>query len=149
MTSNIGSEFLIEGVDAAGEIVESARTAVMSGLRSHFRPEFLNRIDDIVLFKPLTRGELSQIVDLQMAEMNRRLAAQGLTVKLSADARDQMAAAAYDPAYGARPLRRYIQHQLETRVGRAIISGEARPGTVVQIGLQAGELAVVLKNDLE
>ncbi len=149
MTSNIGSEFLLEGVDAAGEIVESARTAVMKGLRSHFRPEFLNRIDDIVLFKPLTRGELSQIVDLQMAEMNRRLAAQGLTVKLSADARDQMAAAAYDPAYGARPLRRYIQHQLETRVGRAIISGEARPGTVVQIELQAGELAVVLKNDPE
>ncbi|MBE0502273.1 MAG: ATP-dependent chaperone ClpB, partial [Desulfuromonadales bacterium] len=149
MTSNIGSEFLLEGVDAAGEIVEAARTAVMKGLRSHFRPEFLNRIDDIVLFKPLTRGELSQIVDLQMAEMNRRLAAQGLTVKLSADARDQMAAAAYDPAYGARPLRRYIQHQLETRVGRAIISGEARPGTVVQIELQAGELAVVLKNDPE
>ncbi len=147
MTSNIGSEFLLEGVNASGEIVETARAQVMSGLRSHFRPEFLNRVDDIVLFKPLTRAELSQIVDLQIRELNYRLAAQGLVVELSATARDHMAAAAYDPAYGARPLRRYIQHQLETRVGRAIISGEARTGSVVQIDLQEGELAVVLRHD--
>jgi ATP-dependent Clp protease ATP-binding subunit ClpB len=119
----------------------------MAGLRSHFRPEFLNRVDDIVLFKPLTRAELSQIVDLQMIELNGRLADQGLVVELSAAARDQMAENAYDPAYGARPLRRYIQHQLETRVGRAIISGEARPGTVVQIGLRGNELEVVLVNN--
>jgi ATP-dependent Clp protease ATP-binding subunit ClpB len=147
MTSNIGSEFLLEGVNDLGEIDESARTEVMAGLRSHFRPEFLNRVDDIVLFKPLTRAELSQIVDLQMIELNGRLADQGLVVELSAAARDQMAENAYDPAYGARPLRRYIQHQLETRVGRAIISGEARPGTVVQIGLRGNELEVVLVNN--
>jgi ATP-dependent Clp protease ATP-binding subunit ClpB len=147
MTSNIGSEFLLEGVNDLGAIDESARTAVMAGLRSHFRPEFLNRVDDIVLFKPLTRAELSQIVDLQMIELNGRLADQGLVVELSAAARDQMAENAYDPAYGARPLRRYIQHQLETRVGRAIISGEARPGTVVQIGLRGNELEVVLVNN--
>ncbi len=145
MTSNIGSEFLLEGVDDTGGISESARTAVMAGLRQHFRPEFLNRIDDIVLFKPLTRQELGQIVDLQMAELNLRLEEQGLVVKLSTAAREHMATAAYDPAYGARPLRRYIQHQLETRVGRAIISGEAGPGTEVQIGLQDNELAVVLQ----
>ena len=144
MTSNIGSEFLLEGVDDAGGISESARTAVMAGLRNHFRPEFLNRIDDIVLFKPLTRQELGQIVDLQIEELNRRLTEQGLVVKLSDAAREHMSTTAYDPAYGARPLRRYIQHQLETRVGRAIISGEAGPGTEVQIGLQDNELAVVL-----
>ena len=149
MTSNIGSEFLLEGVNDLGMINESARTAVMAGLRQHFRPEFLNRIDDIVLFKPLTRQELGQIVDLQIEELNRRLIDQGLVVKLADAAREHMAAAAYDPAYGARPLRRYIQHQLETRVGRAIISGEAGPGTEVEIDLKDDELAVVLKKAQE
>jgi ATP-dependent Clp protease ATP-binding subunit ClpB len=144
MTSNIGSEYLLEGIDEKGSITESARTAVLNGLRDHFRPEFLNRIDDIVLFKPLSRAELSQIVDLQMLDLNNRLSGQGLTVELSTAARDQIAEDAYDPAYGARPLRRFIQHQLETRVGRAIISGEAGPGTLVKIGLHAGELEVVL-----
>ena len=128
MTSNIGSQHLLEGVSASGEINERARSAVMSEMRQHFRPEFLNRVDDIVLFKALTFDEISRIVELLIAELRRRLEDRKIRIELTDDARQFVARQGYDPVYGARPLRRYLQHELETRIGRAMIAGDVRDG---------------------
>ena len=145
MTSNIGSAHLLEGLDAAGGIRDEARQAVLTELRSHFRPEFLNRVDDTVLFKTLTLPEIERIVDLQTEDLRRRLAAQGIGIELDEAARALVARAGYDPVYGARPLKRYLQRELETRIGRAIIGGDVTPGTVVRVGVENGELAVGLE----
>jgi ATP-dependent Clp protease ATP-binding subunit ClpB len=142
MTSNIGSTFLLEGVTADGQIEKGARDAVLRELRVHFRPEFLNRVDDIVLFKPLTLPEIERIVDLQVEELRRRLASRRIALELTAAARRHVAAAAYDPVYGARPLKRYLQHQLETRIGRAIIGGEIGEGMTVRVDAGDGALIV-------
>ncbi|MDQ1476478.1 MAG: ATP-dependent Clp protease ATP-binding subunit ClpB, partial [Actinomycetota bacterium] len=123
MTSNIGSEYLIEGVTPSGEIKPEARTMVMSELRRHFRPEFLNRVDDIVLFKPLTQGEIEQIVDLMFDELRARLAERRMHIEVTKEARRLIARAGFDPVYGARPLRRFIAHDVETRIGRTLLSG--------------------------
>ncbi len=142
MTSNIGSQHLIDGVDPGGEISEAAREAVQREMRGHFRPEFLNRVDDVVLFKALTLQEIEQIVDLQTADLGRRLAEQGARLELTPAAREHVARAGYDPVYGARPLKRYLQHELETRIGRAIIAGELVDGARIRVDAQDGKLAV-------
>jgi ATP-dependent Clp protease ATP-binding subunit ClpB len=149
MTSNIGSQFLLDGVTEEGQIREGARKTVMQELRSNFRPEFLNRVDDIVLFKPLTREEIRTIVDLQMAELRRRLESRRITLELTNPARDFIARAAYDPVYGARPLRRYLQHQLETRLGRELIAGDIRDGASITIDAGEEGLMIVHRNPSE
>ncbi len=133
MTSNIGSPLLLEGIDARGEISESAREAVMRELRAHFRPEFLNRLDDVVLFKPLSLPEIEQIVDLLTADLRKRLEERGVKLELSPAARTLVAREGFDPVYGARPLKRFLQRQLESRIGRALIAGEAAEGSTVHV----------------
>jgi len=142
MTSNIGSEHLMEGATARGEIAKAAREAVMRQLRAAFRPEFLNRIDDIVLFKPLTLAEIEKIVDLQAEDLRRRLKDRGIRLELSGEARALVARSGFDPVYGARPMKRFIQRELETRVGRAIIAGQAPDGSTITVSVKSGELAV-------
>ncbi|MEO1272081.1 MAG: AAA family ATPase, partial [Myxococcota bacterium] len=132
MTSNIGSPHLLEGVTAEGEITDGARDAVMGELRGHFRPEFLNRVDDIVLFKPLTIGEIARIVDLMTEDVRKRLAEQRIALTLTDAARQQAAREGFDPVYGARPLKRWLQRNLETRIAREIIANTlSEGGTVV------------------
>ena len=142
LTSNIGSPHLAEGVTETGEIPPAVRDAVLRELRAHFRPEFLNRVDDIVLFKPLTRDEIARIVDLLAADLRKRLAGRDIRLDLTDDARRFIADAGYDPVYGARPLKRYMQRQLETRIGRAIVAGEIADGATVTVSVKNGELAV-------
>jgi ATP-dependent Clp protease ATP-binding subunit ClpB len=142
MTSNIGSEYLLEGVTKDGQLKETARTSVMSALRHHFMPEFLNRVDEIVLFKPLTLDEIKQIIDLLAEDLDRRLKARSLTVRLTAEAREFIAKAGYDPVYGARPLKRYMQREVETRIGRAIIAGTILDGSTITIDVRDNELVV-------
>ncbi len=142
MTSNVGSQHLLEGVTAEGEIMEGARDAVMRELRSGFRPEFLNRVDDIILFKPLTLSETEEIVELQVTELSQRLSERGLSLILTPEAISFVARSAYDPVYGARPLKRYLQHHLETKIGRAIIAAEVAEGGCVKVDEKDGALAV-------
>ncbi len=142
MTSNIGSPHLLEGVTDRGEIRDSARDAVMQELRGHFRPEFLNRVDDLILFKPLRLEEIEQIVDLLTVDLGLRLEERGIGLRISSEAKHLIARNGYDPVYGARPLKRYLQHQLETRIGRALIAGEAASGSEILVDLEGGELAV-------
>ena len=134
MTSNIGSRHLMQdAVLGSSEIDDSARNAVMADLRSHFRPEFLNRVDDIVLFKPLSQNEITKIVDLLAAGLSERLSDRQITLTLTDAAKQHIAEHGYDPVYGARPLKRYLQHEVETRVGRAIIAGEVAEGSSVTV----------------
>ncbi|HKH46390.1 MAG TPA: ATP-dependent chaperone ClpB [Thermoanaerobaculia bacterium] len=142
MTSNIGSPHLLEGVTPAGEITEPARQAVMRELRSHFRPEFLNRVDDIVLFKPLTLPEIELIVDLLTEDLRRRLADLGVRLELTEPARELVAREGYDPVYGARPLKRFLQHELESKIARALVAGTVTDGSVVRVDVRGGALAV-------
>ena len=142
MTSNIGSHFLLDGIGPNGEIAHSARESVLAELRGHFRPEFLNRVDEIVLFKPLSRGEIERIVDLMIEDLRSRLADRNITVVLDAAARALIAEKGFDPVYGARPLKRYIQRELETRVGRALVAGDVMPGSRVEVGVDGGALAI-------
>ncbi|MCX5662374.1 MAG: ATP-dependent chaperone ClpB [Planctomycetota bacterium] len=146
MTSNIGSQFLLEDTLRGGKISNSARESVMSALRSHFRPEFLNRVDDVVLFKPLTLKEITRIVDLQVDDIRKRLADRQIKLELTSEAKEHIAEAAYDPVYGARPLKRYLQHELETRIGRAILKGQVNDGATVRVATEDGHLAVETHN---
>jgi ATP-dependent Clp protease ATP-binding subunit ClpB len=149
MTSNIGSEYLLEGVTPDGELKPEARGAVLGELRRHFRPEFLNRVDDIVLFKPLTLPQIERIVDLQFDELRRRLADRRMTLELTEEARRLIAAQGFDPVYGARPLRRFISHEVETRIGRALLGGDVRDGATVRVDARGGELVVTYENPPE
>lgn len=142
MTSNIGSPHLIQGTDDKGELTEEAKAKVMNDLRGHFRPEFLNRIDDIVMFKPLTLNEIEQIVDKLVDELRVRLAERGIGLVLNGEAVRFIAKEGFDPVYGARPLKRFIQRSLETRVARALIGGEAEEGSVIEVQESGGELVV-------
>jgi ATP-dependent Clp protease ATP-binding subunit ClpB len=142
MTSNIGSHYLFEGVTADGEIKPDARERVMAELRSHFRPEFLNRVDDIVLFTPLALPQIERIVELQLAELRNRLAERQIQLEITPQARRLIAEHGFDPVYGARPLRRYIAHEVETRIGRALLRGDIVAGGVVRVDVEGGELAV-------
>jgi len=142
MTSNIGAPHLLDGIDAEGDITPAARDAVLGEMRRHFRPEFLNRLDDVVLFKPLKRGEIERIVELMLADVQKRLAERRITLDVTPAARAHMADAGFDPVFGARPLRRYIQHELETRIGRALLAGDVPDGAAAIVDLAHGELAV-------
>jgi ATP-dependent Clp protease ATP-binding subunit ClpB len=146
MTSNIGSHHLLEGVTPQGEITEGARGAVMGDLRRHFRPEFLNRVDDIVLFRPLTLPEIEKIVDLQTEDLKKRLADRDIGLALTAAARELVARQGFDPVYGARPLKRFLQHELETKIGRALIAGEVHEGAVLRVDVENGALHVAIEN---
>ena len=146
MTSNLGSHFLIEGVTPDGEIKSDARDRVIGELRRHFRPEFLNRVDDTVLFKPLTEGEIERVVDLMLEDLRGRLAQRRMTLEVTEEARRFVADAGYDPVYGARPLRRFIAHQIETRIGRALLGGDIEDGAVVRVDMAEGELVVGYSN---
>ncbi len=139
MTSNIGSRHLLEGVKG-DKISESTREAVMTDLRASFRPEFLNRIDETILFKPLTLEEITSIVDLLLADLNRRLAERRVTVKLDAKAKEWVADRGYDPVFGARPLKRFLQRHLETRLARALIAGEIGEDSVLIFTVEKDEL---------
>jgi ATP-dependent Clp protease ATP-binding subunit ClpB len=141
MTSNIGSRFLLEGV-VGDTIPESVRESVMAELRTSFRPEFLNRIDETILFKPLTLEEIGKIVDLLLADLNRRLADRRVSVVLDKKARDWAAEKGYDPVFGARPLKRYLQRQIETRLARALISGEIAEGSTVTFSVKNGDWVI-------
>ena len=142
MTSNIGSEYLLEGITADGEVNDEARSMVMRTLQSHFRPEFLNRVDEIVMFKPLTLAEIERIVDLQLEELRVRLADMRINLEVTDAARRFIADQGFDPAYGARPLRRFISREVETQVGRALIRGDAADGGRIWVDVADGELVV-------
>ncbi|MEV7381241.1 ATP-dependent chaperone ClpB [Streptomyces lydicus] len=142
MTSNIGSAHLLDGVTPAGEIKPDARALVMGELQSHFRPEFLNRVDDVVLFKPLGMDQIKRIVELQFNDLRRRLAERQISVELTDQARELIAQQGFDPVYGARPLRRFISHEVETLVGRALIRGDVADGSSIRVDAQNGELVV-------
>jgi ATP-dependent Clp protease ATP-binding subunit ClpB len=146
MTSNIGSLHLLDGVTAEGEIDPDARDRVMGELRGHFRPEFLNRVDEIVLFKPLTLAEIERIVELQIADVQRRLADRRMTLELSEAAEELIAREGYDPVYGARPLRRFIQREVETRIGRALVAGDIHDGATVIVDADGDGLVVRWRN---
>jgi ATP-dependent Clp protease ATP-binding subunit ClpB len=147
MTSNIGSLYLLDGIDDSGEILEDARERVYAELRGHFRPEFLNRVDETVLFKPLTLAEIERIVDLQMEGLRGRLADRRITLELTEPARALIARNGYDPVYGARPLRRYIQRVVETQIGRALLSGEILDGATITLDSDGEELVVTWRNE--
>ena len=142
MTSNIGSPLLMEGLDSKGEITEKARKSVMAELRQHFRPEFLNRVDEIVLFKPLTLNEIKKIVDLLLNLLRQRLGERRLTLDLSDSAREHIAREGYDPVYGARPLKRYLQREVETRLSRKLLAGDIPDGSALTLAYQDGQLDI-------
>ncbi|MGG3449537.1 ATP-dependent chaperone ClpB [Domibacillus aminovorans] len=141
MTSNIGSSHLLE-MGSEGEIPEEAKNNVMMQLRAHFRPEFLNRVDDIVLFKPLTRDNLKDIASKILVGLDERLADRGITLSVTDEAKDIIVEEGYDPVFGARPLKRFIQRQIETKVARSIIAGEILPGATAVVDVKEGELVV-------
>ena len=145
MTSNIGSPYLLDGIDENGEIKEEAQKEVMDDLRGHFRPEFLNRLDEIILFKPLTKDNIGSIVDLMVKELNDRLADQELSLELTAAAKKDVIDNGYDPVYGARPLKRYLQKYVETLTARKILSGEVHTGDTLVLDVENGEYVVKVK----
>jgi ATP-dependent Clp protease ATP-binding subunit ClpB len=149
MTSNIGSDYLLEGVTADGEIKPDAREGVMVELRRHFRPEFLNRVDDVVLFKRLTLPQIERIVDLQFDQLRQRLAERRMTLELTEAGRRLIANEGFDPVFGARPLRRFISHEVETSIGRALLGGDVRDGATVRVDAKDDELLVSFRNPPE
>ncbi len=140
MTSNIGSTYLLEGIEDNGEIKQEARDMVEKDLRAHFRPEFLNRLDEIIMFKPLTKENIGGIVDLLMADLNKRLKDQELSIELTKAAKDYIIEGGYDPVYGARPLKRFVQKNVETLTARLILSGNVRAEDRIIIDLENGQL---------
>ena len=146
MTSNIGSPYLLDGIDENGEIKPEAQNQVMDDLRGHFRPEFLNRLDEIIMFKPLTKSNIGKIVDLMVSELDKRLADQELSLELTEAAKDQVIENGYDPVYGARPLKRYLQKYVETLAARKILSGDVHAGDTLVLDVQNGEFIVTVKD---
>ena len=146
MTSNIGSPYLLDGIDENGEIKPEAQSQVMDDLRGHFRPEFLNRLDEIIMFKPLTKSNIGKIVDLMVSELDKRLADQELSLELTEAAKDQVIENGYDPVYGARPLKRYLQKYVETLAARKILSGDVHAGDTLVLDVQNGEFIVTVKD---
>ena len=142
LTSNLGSQYLLDGISPDGEITPEAREQVEALLRKSFRPEFLNRLDEIVFYKPLTKENITSIIDLQIADLNRRLAQKQLKCHVSDEAKSFIIEAAYDPQYGARPLKRYLQHTVETLLAHRILKGDVLPGQTLEVTVENGELAV-------
>jgi ATP-dependent Clp protease ATP-binding subunit ClpB len=133
MTSNLGSQFLLDGIDENGEIQNYAVEMVKNELRTHFRPEFLNRLDETIMFKPLTKENIGGIVELLMKDLNKRLAEQQISIRLTDEARDYCIEQAYDPVYGARPLKRYLQQNVETLAAKIILRSEIHEGSTIII----------------
>ena len=148
LTSNLGSQYLLDGIDENGEISQQARDQVNELLKRSFRPEFLNRLDEIVFYKPLTKENVTHIIDLMAADINRRLEDKQLTVDLTPAAKDYIIESAYDPIYGARPLRRFLQHTVETLVSKKIIADQVEPGSRITVDCRDGELTVDTKEVL-
>ncbi|RHR10312.1 ATP-dependent chaperone ClpB [Pseudoflavonifractor sp. AF19-9AC] len=142
LTSNLGSQFLLDGIDENGEISQEARDQVNELLKRSFRPEFLNRLDEIVFYKPLTKENVTHIIDLMVAELNKRLEDKQLTVTLTPAAKAEIINAAYDPIYGARPLRRYLQHTVETLISKKIIADQVEGGQTITVDCRDGQLVV-------
>ena len=140
MTSNIGSQYLLDGIDEKGQIKPEAESSVMHDLRAHFRPEFLNRLDEIILFKPLTKGNIGGIIELLIADVNKRLADKELKIALTDEAKNFIIENGYDPVYGARPLKRYLQKNVETLAAKLILADGVRAGDTIEIGLSDGKL---------
>ena len=146
MTSNIGSPYLLDGIDENGEIKSEAQEMVMNDLRGHFRPEFLNRLDEIILFKPLTKDNIGNIVDLMVAELDQRLSDQELSLTLTEAAKAQVVENGYDPVYGARPLKRYLQNYVETLAARKILSGDVHAGDTLELDVREGKFIINVKD---
>ena len=146
MTSNLGAQELLEGIDSAGNISEEAETRVMAELRGNFRPEFLNRLDEIIFFKPLTKDNIGNIVTLLLKELNERLEDRDLRVSLTDEAKAYVTEKGYDPIYGARPLKRFLQKNVETLAAKVILSGEVGMGDTIEIGVEKGELKGIVKS---
>ena len=146
MTSNIGSQYLLEGIDENGNIKADAETMVMNDLRSHFRPEFLNRLDEIIMFKPLTKDNIGGIIELMLADVNKRLEDKELSIHLTDAAKSYVIEHGYEPAYGARPLKRYLTKHVDTLAARMILSGEVYPQDTIVIDEQGGELIVSVEH---
>ena len=145
MTSNIGSPYLLDGIGEDGEVKPEAEELVMNDLRGHFRPEFLNRLDEIIMFKPLTKQNIGAIVELMVSELNKRLADQELSLELTDAAKDRVIENGYDPVYGARPLKRYLQKYVETLAARKILSGDVHSGDTLVLDVENDEFVVRIK----
>ena len=149
MTSNIGSQYLRDGIQDDGSISEEARNLVMQDLRAHFRPEFLNRLDETIMFKPLTKDNIGHIVDLLLKGLNKRLADQELTVELSPAAKQFVIEGGYDPVYGARPLKRFVQKEVETSTAKLILGGQVSEGDTILLDVENGGLKAMIKPGVE
>lgn len=147
MTSNLGSQFLLEGIKEDRTFSEGTEEKVMQQLRMHFRPEFLNRIDDIIIFKPLTKKEISHIVKLILRDLNKRLSERNIEIEFTDRALEKAADEGYDPVYGARPLKRFIQHSIETMLARMIIKGDIEDGQKVLIDNDSNNFTVIKQLD--
>ena len=149
MTSNIGSQYLLDGIDEKGQIKPEAESSVMHDLRAHFRPEFLNRLDETIMFKPLTKDNIGHIVDLLLKGLNKRLADQELTVELSPAAKQFVIEGGYDPVYGARPLKRFVQKEVETSTAKLILGGQVSEGDTILLDVENGGLKAMIKPGVE
>ena len=145
MTSNIGSAYLLDGIDENGEITEQAEKMVMNDLRGHFRPEFLNRLDETILFKPLTKSDIRSIINLLLADLNKRLSDKELRLEMTDEAKDYITDHGYDPVYGARPLKRYVQKHVETLAARIILQGDVVSGDTIVITMEGDSLTAKIR----
>ena len=145
MTSNIGSSYLLDGIDENGEIRDEAQKMVMNELRAHFRPEFLNRLDETILFKPLTKSDIRSIINLLLADLNKRLSDRELRLEMTDEAKDFITDHGYDPVYGARPLKRYVQKHVETLAAKIILQGDVGSGDTIVITVEGNALTAVIR----
>ena len=146
MTSNIGSGYLLDGIDDQGNIKEESQQAVMNDLRAHFRPEFLNRLDETIMFKPLTRTDIGQIIDLLVEDLNKRLADREIDIELTEKAKEHIIEGGYEPMYGARPMKRYLQKNVETTAARLMLEGNVGSGDTILIDESDGKLIASVKD---
>ena len=148
MTSNIGSTYLLEGIEENGEIKPESEELVMQDLRAHFRPEFLNRLDEIIMFRPLTKANVRSIIDLLVKDVNDRLREKEISIELTESAKDHIVEGGYEPMYGARPLKRYLQKHVETLAAKLILEGNVGSGDVLLIDAENGKLTARVKGAL-
>ena len=149
LTSNLGSQYLLEGIDSNGNITPETQEAVLAELRRTFRPEFLNRLDETILFHPLTRENLDSIIDIMVTSLRERLADRSLSLEITPEAKELIIDRGFDPLYGARPLRRYLQSSVETLIAKTILSGDMPAGTILMIDVRDGELVCETVQDLD
>lgn len=142
LTSNLGSNYILEGINGQGEITEEAKNSVNNLLKHQFRPEFLNRLDEIVFYKPLKKSEISSILDLLINDLNKRLSDKQLTVSVTERAKNDIVDAGYDPVYGARPLKRFVQSSVETLIARLMISEDIEPNTTLEVDYDGRQLII-------